>query len=191
MLDFVLPTSRGHRWAETQHRLAWNQWGNVTLLNGAERSLTCPPCGSAQLIESKEIEALAPLDFWAVVEYPRAFLADWKVFAYNHSLAEASLDVRERVAKRLRQDLVHKMLPGKEKHNLRSGAPEWSGMIHKLVLFPIYVGGYSYCGKGYCLFINAYNGKVNGAKPLDRMEQAAFFPLFILSVVVFGLWVTY
>lgn len=289
VLDFVLPTTRGHTWAEAQHRLACNQCGAVTLLNIAERTTTCPHCGSSQLIESEEsvellqpnaiappkispqqagelvrqwlgkglfipddlrklaktstlrpvyypfwtfdgilkmnwvcevnrgssrspvwvvergeefdifddqwvpgvsalseeeIRQLAPLDFKAVVGYDVAFLADWSVLAYNHSLAEASLDARERIAKRLRQNLYHKVLPGQEKRNLQGGAPEWSGLTYKLILFPFYIGHYSYRGKEYRLFVNAQNGKISGAKPVDRVKQAAFILLVILSGVV-------
>jgi DNA-directed RNA polymerase subunit RPC12/RpoP len=289
VLDFVLPTSRAHTWAEAQHRLACNQCGAVTLLDIAERAVTCPHCGSSQLIESEEsaellqpnaiappkispqqaselvsqwlgkglfipddlkklarpstlravyypfwtfdgilkmnwvcevnrgssrnpiwvvergeefeifddewvaglsllsdedLKGLAPLDFKAVVTYDPAFLVDWSVLAYNHSLAEASLDARERLAKRLRQSLNHKVLPGQEKRNLQGGAPEWSGMTYKLVLFPFYVGHYTYRGKAYHLFVNAQNGKVSGAKPVDRVKQVAFFLLVALSAIV-------
>lgn len=289
VLDFALLTSRGHTWAEAQHRLACNQCGAVTILDIGERAVTCPHCDSSQLIESEEsaellqpnaiappkispeqatelvsrwlgkglfipddlkklakpstlravyypfwtfdgflklnwvcevnhgssrnpiwvvergeefeifddewipgltslseedLQGLAPLDFKAVVAYEPTVLVDWNVLAYNHSLAEASLDARERIAKRLRQNLRHKVLPGKEKRNFQSGAPEWSGMTYKLVLFPFYVGNYTYRGKAYHLFVNAQNGRVSGAKPVDRVKQVAFFLLVVLSATV-------
>jgi len=135
-------------------------------------------------LSDEDLEGLAPLDFKAVVAYDPAFLVDWSVLAYNHSLAEASLDARERLAKRLRQSLHHKVLPGQEKRNLQSGAPEWSGITYKLILFPFYVGHYTYRGKAYHLFVNAQNGKVSGAKPVDRVKQVAFFLLVALSAIV-------
>lgn len=289
VLDFVLPTSRGHTWAEAQHRLACNQCGAVTILAIAERAVTCPHCGSSQLIDSEEsaellqpnaiappkisaqqasglisqwlgkglfipddlkkfarhstlqavyypfwtfdgilkinwvceinhgsarnpmwivqrgeefeifddewvtglsslanedLQELAPLDFKAVVAYDPAFLVDWSVLAYDHPLAEASLDARERIAKRLRQNLHHKVLPGQEKRNFQSGATEWSDMTYKLILFPLYVGHYTYRGKTYHLFVNAQNGKVSGAKPVDRVKQIAFSLLVALSAIV-------
>ncbi|PWH16575.1 MAG: hypothetical protein DDG59_09420 [Anaerolineae bacterium] len=290
VLDFVLPTRRGHTWAEARHRLTCHQCGAVTLLDIGERAVTCPHCGSAQLIESEEsadllqpnaiappkispeqaselvnqwlgkglfipddlkklaqpsalravyypfwtfdgilkmtwacevnrgssqnpiwlvergeefeifddewvaglsslsqadLQRLAPLDFKAIVAYDPGFLADWSVLAYDHSLAEASLDARERVAKRLRQSLHDKVLAGQEKRNLQSSAPEWSGMTYKLVLFPFYVGHYVYRGRAYRLFVNAQNGKVSGRKPIDRVKQGAFFLLVAMSLIVF------
>jgi len=58
VLDFVLPTTRGHRWAEAQHSLSCSQCGAVTLLPVGERVNSCPYCGSDQLIESAETEEL-------------------------------------------------------------------------------------------------------------------------------------
>lgn len=289
VLDFVLPTTRGHGWAEARHRFACNQCGAISLLESKERAVTCPHCGSPQLIESAEsvelllpnaivppkitleqasalvkqwlgrglfipddlhqlakpstlqrvyypfwtfdgilkmnwvcevnrgsedhpvwvaehgeefeifddiwisglttlskteIRKLAPLDFKTVVDYDPAFLVNWSVLAYDHSLAKASLDARERVAKRLRQNLYQKVLPGQEKRNLQGGAPEWSGMTYKLVLYPFYVSHYAYRGKSYHLFVNAHTGKVSGEKPVDWVKQTAFFLIVALSVVL-------
>ncbi len=57
-LDFVLPTTRGHRWAEAQHRLTCEQCGAVTLMPEGQKALNCPYCGSRQLIESGETTEL-------------------------------------------------------------------------------------------------------------------------------------
>jgi DNA-directed RNA polymerase subunit RPC12/RpoP len=54
VLDFVLPTTRGHRWAEAQHRLACEQCGALVLLPVGQTASECPYCGSPRLIESAE-----------------------------------------------------------------------------------------------------------------------------------------
>lgn len=86
VLDFVLPATRGHTWAEAQHSLACPQCGAIILMNIAERATTCPHCASAQLIESLESEELLP---------PNA-IAPPKI-----SLQEASELVREWLGKGL------------------------------------------------------------------------------------------
>ncbi len=130
------------------------------------------------------IEQLSPLDFKTVVAYDSAFLTDWSVLAYDRSLAEASLDARQQIALRLRENLYDKVLPGREKRHFQAGATHWVAMTYKLILFPFYVGHYTYRGKDYHLFVNAQNGKVSGAKPLDRVKQAAFVSLVVLSALV-------
>jgi DNA-directed RNA polymerase subunit RPC12/RpoP len=54
VLDFILPTTRGHRWAEAQHRLACEQCGALVLLPVGQTADECPHCGSRRLIESAE-----------------------------------------------------------------------------------------------------------------------------------------
>ncbi len=53
-LDFVLPTRRGHRWAESQRQLSCQRCGAVTLWPVGQRATHCPYCGSSQLIETQE-----------------------------------------------------------------------------------------------------------------------------------------
>jgi len=61
VLDFVLPTTRGHRWAESQHRLACSQCGAVSLLAVGEKATQCAHCGSNQMVESAEtVELVDP-----------------------------------------------------------------------------------------------------------------------------------
>jgi DNA-directed RNA polymerase subunit RPC12/RpoP len=58
VLDFVLPTQRGHRWAEAQHSLTCEQCGSVSLLPVGRTTDECPYCGSRRLIESEETSEL-------------------------------------------------------------------------------------------------------------------------------------
>ena len=58
VLDLVLPTTRAHRWAEAQHRLACSQCGAISLLPPGETTNECPYCGSRALIASEETAEL-------------------------------------------------------------------------------------------------------------------------------------
>ena len=54
VLDFVLPTQRGHQWAENQRQLSCQNCGAVSLWAIGQRATQCPYCQSNQLIEAKE-----------------------------------------------------------------------------------------------------------------------------------------
>ncbi len=54
VLDFVMPTRRGHRWAEAHHQLSCIQCGALSLLPPGTKSLQCPYCGSNQVVEAAE-----------------------------------------------------------------------------------------------------------------------------------------
>jgi DNA-directed RNA polymerase subunit RPC12/RpoP len=60
-LDYVLPTTRAHCWAEAQHRLACSQCGAISLLPPGQTTNECPYCGSRQLTASDEtVELVDP-----------------------------------------------------------------------------------------------------------------------------------
>ncbi|MBN2549839.1 MAG: hypothetical protein JXB15_11815 [Anaerolineales bacterium] len=58
VLDFVMPTTRGHRWAEAQHSLSCERCGALSLLPPGQTASQCPYCGSNQMIESAELGEL-------------------------------------------------------------------------------------------------------------------------------------
>ena len=61
VLDFVMPTTSGHQWAASQHRLSCDKCGAVSLLPAGQRASQCAYCGSNQLIDlSQEGELIDP-----------------------------------------------------------------------------------------------------------------------------------
>lgn len=61
VLDFNLPTRKGHGWAEAERRFTCRQCGAATILPKAQTSDQCPFCGSAALVAApEEVELLPP-----------------------------------------------------------------------------------------------------------------------------------
>lgn len=54
VVDFVLPTTRAHLWAETQQRVTCQACGAITLLPPAQTADHCPYCGSNRFVSSPE-----------------------------------------------------------------------------------------------------------------------------------------
>ena len=60
-IDFILPTTRGHRWAEAQRHLSCENCGATSLLPSGQKSDQCPYCGANRMVESAEdIELVDP-----------------------------------------------------------------------------------------------------------------------------------
>jgi DNA-directed RNA polymerase subunit RPC12/RpoP len=61
VMDFVMPTTRAHRWAESAQRVSCVKCGALSLLPPGQNASQCPYCGSNQVVESPEqIELLDP-----------------------------------------------------------------------------------------------------------------------------------
>jgi hypothetical protein len=54
VLDFIMPTARGHRWAGAQQRLTCERCGAQQLLPPGHKTAECSYCGSNQLVASAE-----------------------------------------------------------------------------------------------------------------------------------------
>jgi DNA-directed RNA polymerase subunit RPC12/RpoP len=57
-LDFVLPTTLGHHWADAQQRVSCTSCGAVGLLPPGQKTTQCPYCGSNQMVESANSDEL-------------------------------------------------------------------------------------------------------------------------------------
>lgn len=60
VLDFNLPTRKGHGWAEAERRFTCQQCGATTILPKAQTSDHCPFCGSAAFVAAPEEGELLP-----------------------------------------------------------------------------------------------------------------------------------
>ena len=68
VLDFVLPTQRGHQWAENQRQLSCQNCGAVSLWAVGQRATQCPYCQSNQLIEAEESAQLVDPQAIGIIE---------------------------------------------------------------------------------------------------------------------------
>ena len=57
-MDFVMPTTRAHRWAESQQSVACAQCGVITLLPPGQTTDRCPYCGSNRFVKSPTLGEL-------------------------------------------------------------------------------------------------------------------------------------
>ncbi len=81
VMDFVLPTERGHRWAEARPLLRCGRCGAETLLPVGQTAEACPYCGAHQWVETPETRAMldphAVIPFGVSEERARRSLSAW------------------------------------------------------------------------------------------------------------------
>ncbi len=68
VLDFVLPTERGHQWAANQRQLSCQNCGAVSLWAVGQRATRCPYCQSNQVIEAEESAQLVDPQVIGLIE---------------------------------------------------------------------------------------------------------------------------
>ena len=68
VLDFVMPTTLGHRWAQAQQHLCCERCGAHSLLPPGQKAIRCPYCGSNQVVQSAAQEELMEPQLIAVME---------------------------------------------------------------------------------------------------------------------------
>jgi hypothetical protein len=139
-------------------------------------------------ISHSDLAGIEPFNLNDLVEFSPDFLAGWVALTYDQPLADASLEAREKVIKKVRPSLPGLVEPNHPKRNFSIGAGKWSGLTYKLALLPIYLGNYPFQGKRYRLLVNGQTGKVSGKKPTDTLKAVMFsvigIILFILLIAI-------
>jgi DNA-directed RNA polymerase subunit RPC12/RpoP len=69
VLDFVMPTTVGHAWAQAQQHLCCERCGAHSLLPAGQKTNQCPYCGSNQIVKTSTAEELMAPQLIAVMKY--------------------------------------------------------------------------------------------------------------------------
>ncbi len=135
------------------------------------------------------IKSLEPFNLQELKPFDPAVLAGWPTVFYDRSLSDSSLLAREQVVKIVRPSLNALIEPGREKRNLVTGSPSWSGMTFKHILIPLWVGEFRFRGKQYPLLVNGQTGKVVGEKPRDSIK--ILFSLMSVGLLLLAIFMVY
>ncbi|NJD60951.1 MAG: hypothetical protein FIA98_16275 [Anaerolineae bacterium] len=135
-------------------------------------------------LSSVDIAAIQPFNLDEMVEFSPDFLPGWVALTYDHPLADASLQAREIVIKKVKRTLASEVDPQQAKRNFSTGAGKWSGLTYKLALLPLFIGNYAYQGKRYRLYVNGQTGKVSGAKPQDMVKMVLLMATGLVLLIV-------
>src|SRR4030066_1960085 len=137
-----------------------------------------------------DLAGIEPFNLNDLVEFSPDYLAGWVALTYDQPLADASLEAREKIIKKVRASLPGQVEPNRSKRNFSLGAGKWSGLTYKLALLPIYFGNYPFRGKRYRLLVNGQTGKVSGMKPKDTLKITLFTigGMILLAIIIVILW---
>jgi len=142
-------------------------------------------CGS-YTIPARMARELEPFDTKKLVLYRPEYLAGWPAEVSQLSLADASLQARERM---VRETEAHFPIGAK----VSEVSAEY--MTYKHILLPVWVGEYRYRGRSYRIAVNGQTGKVAGESPRSlallfdlAVAIGILIPFAALALVLFGPW---
>jgi DNA-directed RNA polymerase subunit RPC12/RpoP len=139
-----------------------------------------------RLLPPQLLAKAEPFNIEQMVEYKPDYLAGWPAATYDVSLAQASLDARERMVARAKKELWYKAAPGREIRDLQVAASDFAGMTYTQVLLPVWMGSYQYRGQRYRLLINGQTGRVAGSKPTDSVKVSLVILGAVIVLVLLG-----
>jgi predicted RNA-binding Zn-ribbon protein involved in translation (DUF1610 family) len=105
-----------------------------------------------------------------LLPYDPHYLADWPAEIYQISVADSSLAARRQAWENARRTAANRAKIGQ----IGNVTFNSSGIViesFKLILLPIWVGGYRYQGQDYKLVINGQTGNVRGERPRGGLRR--------------------
>jgi ribosomal protein S27E len=133
-------------------------------------------------IAEARLNALEPWDIEALCPYEPAYLSGFKAQRYQVELP-AGFENAKRVMQRTIEQDVRRDIGGDEQ-NIGSIDTEYSAVMFRHVLLPVWIGAYRFQNRAYQVVVNARTGEVQGERPFSSAKIAI---LIAAILVIIGL----
>lgn len=125
------------------------------------------PVPASQTIQTLLDKLLGDYDLVNAPAYDARYLAGWPAEVYQVTLADASLEARQKAAKSIERKITSK---DGRLDNLKYSTAELFIDSFKLTLVPAWVNSYSIQSKRYFVVINGQSGKVEAEMPRNGLS---------------------
>jgi hypothetical protein len=137
---------------------------------------------ATKAVNEARLTALEPWDMEALCVYEPAYLAGFKAQRYQVQLPEGFEHAKAEMAKVIQQD-VRKDIGGDEQI-INNVDTEYSNVMFKHLLLPVWIGAYQFQGKVYQVVVNARTGEVQGARPYSAAKITLLVAAILLALIV-------
>ena len=140
--------------------------------------------GSGALPE-KYARRLASWDFAELSNYDPKYLVGFQAMRYDVDLGTGFLQAQEAMQPRIYQTICNDI--GGDEQNVNSQETVYNDNTFKLLLLPIWVGGYRYRSQSFRLLVNGQTGEIQGEAPISvwKVALAVFLGLCVLGLILF------
>ncbi|MCI5056024.1 MAG: hypothetical protein MRY83_07935 [Flavobacteriales bacterium] len=140
-------------------------------------SFTIPPeLGGKR--ESWDIQHLVPYD----IKYLKGFIAERSQLPLKDGFEQAKRIMNNAIRSAIRRDI------GGDEQRIHSMSSDYSELMFKQVLLPIWLSTYKFNEKIYHFYVNGRSGHVQGTYPVDKVKViiAIVLGLLLIAAIVFG-----
>jgi zinc finger domain, LSD1 subclass subfamily len=116
-------------------------------------------------------------DLENVVPYNPEFLAGFMTEIYNIDFREAIDSAKEKMECEIKYDIEQDI--GGDKQEIDYSHTEYSDIMFKLLMLPLWIGAFQYNGKTFNIFVNGRTGEVLGDYPINKFK--------VVITIIFGI----
>jgi len=132
-------------------------------------------------VSEARLNKLQPWDLSALCTYEPAYLAGFKAQRYQVELSAGFETAKKVMAVTIDND-VRRDIGGDEQRILGVDT-DYSGVMFRHLLLPVWIGAYRFQSKVYQVVVNARTGEVQGERPYSTWK-ILFLVVFILAVLL-------
>lgn len=140
---------------------------------------------SSKAIPERYAQRLVRWDLGAVVSYETRYLVGFQTMRYDVDLANgfavAQSFMQPTIDSAIRSDI------GGDEQVINSKNTEYYDVTFKLLLLPIWIGGYRYRGKSFRFLVNGQTGEIQGEAPISvwKVLIAVLLGLALIALIIF------
>lgn len=116
----------------------------------------------------------------SLVQYTPEFTAGFTTDVYTVDFTEGVKTAKQQMETAIEADIRKDI--GGNKQRISKKRVDYTDLMFKLILLPLWIGVFKIDGKTYQFIINGHTGEVHGDYPLDKLKVTL---LVILAIVVF------
>jgi len=132
-------------------------------------------------------EHLAKLEPWPLVQavpYQPDYLAGYQALRYDTEPEAGLATAKDRMARVIKDDCEHDI--GGDEQQVNSVDTNYSDVMYKLLLLPVWIACYLHAGRTFTVLVNARTGEVIGQRPYSpgKIALAVLAALLALATII-------
>lgn len=133
-------------------------------------------------VKEERLNALNPWDLEALCQYEPAYLAGFKAQRYQVELPQGFEKAKQVMATTIDGDVRRDI--GGDEQRVDQVETEYSAVMFRHLLLPVWMGAYRFQSKVYQVAVNARTGEVQGERPYSAGKITLLVAAIVLAILI-------